>query len=235
METPVTIRLHDFKRKAICPVLARQGWDYYSLTEEERLFNRIFMEWYGWYSRRGSKLNLTVADSMIGRICLKEKADMDIAPRLHSAIRSYNRSSLSWTTIKDPVVNILAQIKIKNTIIDYHVPVYNVNEQKHTFLLQDQGIKNSTDLYRSYEARMIAVWSFYFLDAQPSVYNIRYLDDGEVDVMHIRCTQKYIKESKIIFSNLEHLLYNRKYLPPNEVCSGCSRRNECPATIAQLK
>lgn len=219
------VHLNYLKLNQICPILAENDWDYSDLAQPLELFQSCALEVMGWYARRGSRLSSGILYTVVEQMLIKKAispAESDVV----DAIKSFTQSAI-YKKMGQPLINTDIQLKIGSHVITYGLPILSKIEDASYAMLFDQSIHDADMLSRSIEARFISVWAFYILNTYINIYNIT-KDGGSVNVIAIKPTQDYIRESKKVILNMKYLSYNNNHPAHHLVCRGCSRRNECP-------
>lgn len=219
--------IHNLKRNQICSILAAKGWDYKVPTHTDYVFAKAIQEVMIWHARRGKKIESFVASTVIEKLCIKEKLSIVQIPTILKAVQDFLNAPMQ----KD-FVNILFKYEIivntaKKSWIKCKVPYINDTESRIDVILTSPEYKTPQDLKASYEGKLAAVWGFYSRNKYPYIYNI-YLENNRYKEVVFKTDKDYIRKSKIDINNMDRLFYSYRYAAPPEICSNCSRRNECP-------
>lgn len=220
--------LINLKRLSICSTLYKQDWDYKDLSFKEKFFQKCFYEIVGWFGRRGNKLSPSVLSSTIEKLGIKNNIDPITIAEIESSIRNA-MDEYVYKAIDSPVPNSDGIIKTgKQTHLHYKIPCIAKNEDRVYAFISNPLYNTEFKLTQSFEAKFIALWSFYYLNRYPSVHNIFYSESKNgYDLVRTRVKKDQIKIYKNTLVNASKILHNEFYSATAEICNGCDRSIEC--------
>ena len=219
--------LETLKRNQICSILSDKNWDYKSPDKLSSMFSLCLHELFVWFSRKGSRLSPIVLQTVCESLCAKHLLSHTETMEVCNAVSKFVTLPL-YSRLTAPITNYPGKLGIgKMESIYYELPVMDESETTLSAILNKDWIQSEEDLMNSYEVKFMAVWLFVVKNRYPDFYNIEY-NAGSPKVIHFKPDEKYIRKAKKFINNMNKLFYSYSYIAPPEICTGCSRRSECP-------